>query len=1141
MVDECCGSTAGKKEDACCATSPPGGGCGANKGTKAGDSCAANKKDSCCGPAEVTLPKDTPKDDCGDLCCDDKDASDKDSCCDEAGACTKSADAASEAGTCCDDCGDDKEEETSDEDDCCDDSGNCTKDAQVDAVTKVDDCCDATGKCTLPVVTKTDVKDDSCDESGKCTKPAVPTPPKSCGATSDSDSEADTIDDPLRERPSASSCRRRRPRRASPDPIKTHKHTPCRVADCSTRKKRRSDRTMCGCCVQTMMRQPSAQVARSLLEAAAQVQSAARRCCIAFANYCCPALDACAAAPCCDEDEVEALLAAAALPSPKVEIAAGAQTEAFALEVGGMDCPDCLSKVRRVFDALPGTKITRMDYVRALVEAEREVSAAEPEVIGRFVTRATGFPIRVVYGSAKGGGTVVPLRFEALPPASVLAAYETADVRPHKAGGEVDFVFAEGGVPPREVLSRLEDYGAVLAPPSLSRQEARINADVRALAARTALCVLLTIPILVLVWAPIRDKGSLAHRAAEFALATGVLAAGYPIYAGSLRTLWYLRRADLGVLTSVSTLTTYAFSVVAFGFQAAGHPIAEPFFETLGLLVSLIYLGRTIQASTRKAALGAISSLAKLQPTTADVVTPDGVDTVDVRLLFYNDVIRVSAPAVVPTDGVIFAGQADIDESAITGESVPVLRGHGQAVHAGTTLIEGSVDVAVARLVGENSLASVIQAVMDAQSSASRFGDFADRMAAWLLPLASAAAVISFLTWVFVGHYVRRHPWGRSVIDAVTYAIAIMAVSCPCALTLAVPTISATCMAMSVRDGVVFRSSDALLSLSTIRRIAFDKTGTLSLGTLSVVQAYTGDALAAELVSSMTAASRHPVSVAVNQYLASNATPGADFVDRADPGLAIEYTVVPGGGVAGAFYDYPVLGGSAVFTGTASHPTVKGYLDAGLTVFVVTVGGHVVAAYGLADKARGGASELVAELSAANVAVSVLSGDHQAAVAAFAARIGLDGGDAHGGLSPEGKADAIAALQTSGPVAFVGDGVNDSIALSLADVGIGMGSGTDAAVLASDVVLLGTDIRRMLAAARGVAHIGRVVALAAIAWCGVYFTAAIVLASGAAVDFRIPPQYAGLGELVSVLPVLLLAVVAKGWGWVAARRRVGRA
>lgn len=303
---------------------------------------------------------------------------------------------------------------------------------------------------------------------------------------------------------------------------------------------------------------------------------------------------------CCPpDDEVEALLAASVLSAPKAEIKAGAETETFTLEVAGMDCPDCLSKVRRVFDALPGTKITRMDYVRALVEAERETTAAEPEIIGRFVTRATGFPIRVIYSSAKGAdGTVVPIMFSRMPPADVLASYETADVRPRKVSGEVDFVFARDGASPRDIVSRLSDYGAAIAPPLLSGQEQRINADVRALALRTGLSILLTIPILLLVWAPIPNKGSLGHRAAEFALATGVLAPAYPIYAGSLRTLWYLRRADLGVLTSVSTLTTYIFSVVAFAFQAAGHPIAEPFFETLGLLVSLIYLGRTIQAST---------------------------------------------------------------------------------------------------------------------------------------------------------------------------------------------------------------------------------------------------------------------------------------------------------------------------------------------------------------------------------------------------------------------------------------------------------------------------------------------------------------------------------------------------------------
>lgn len=421
--------------------------------------------------------------------------------------------------------------------------------------------------------------------------------------------------------------------------------------------------------------------------------------------------------------------------------------------------------------------------------ADLLLAAADPETIGRFVARVSGFTIRVIHNAHHGGDSfVLPVCFARMPPADVLASFDIADTR-HANLEAVFVIHRTDELTPRALLARLEPYDAALAAPDLMREGSRINADLGALAIRRLACALLTIPILVLVWAPLKYHGSLTYRAAEFALATGVFVLAAPIYTGSLRTLWYLRQVDLGVLTTMSTITTYAFSVVAFGFQAAGHFIADPFFETLGLLVTLIYFGRTIQASTRKVALGAIGSLAKLQPTTAVLLLADGnAVVVDGRLLFYGDIVRVNAGEVVPTDGVIFSGIADIDESAITGESVPVTRTTGQSVHAGTTVVGGggSLEVSVLRLVSENSLASVIRAVMDAQGSGSRFADLADRLAAFLLPLASAVALASFLVWLFVSHYVRKQLWGRSVIDAVSYAIAVMAVSCPCALTLAV-------------------------------------------------------------------------------------------------------------------------------------------------------------------------------------------------------------------------------------------------------------------------------------------------------------------------------------------------------------------
>jgi Cu2+-exporting ATPase len=423
----------------------------------------------------------------------------------------------------------------------------------------------------------------------------------------------------------------------------------------------------------------------------------------------------------------------------------------------------------------------------------------EPDGIARFVARASGFGVTVLNSTSKTDGStlVLPVHFEILPPADPLAKYDHRPVhvaRDIKAG-DIEFFIPGNGSDnpePRRLLREMERYRPSLVSSTSDRHRKRIDRDATLVALRTAASAVLTVPILVLVWATkLPDHGSIAYRAAEFALATGILVVAEPIYSGSFRSVWYLHEADLGVLTTVSTLVTYIFSAVAFAFQVAGRPFADPFFETLALLITLVFLGRTLQAYTRKAAYIATTQVSTLQPAQATVVNESQgrdplLETVDARLLHYDDIIRIESGQVVPTDGIIVTGTADLDEATMTGESLPVTRTTGSTAMAGTTVLQGTIDICVTRLTCNNSLSSMVQALSRAQNSTSKYQDFADRMASILLPIASGIAIASCVIWLLVSHYVRDRTWADSAVEGVRYLIAVMAVACPCALALAV-------------------------------------------------------------------------------------------------------------------------------------------------------------------------------------------------------------------------------------------------------------------------------------------------------------------------------------------------------------------
>lgn len=336
-------------------------------------------------------------------------------------------------------------------------------------------------------------------------------------------------------------------------------------------------------------------------------------------------------------------------------------------------------------------------------------------------------------------------------------------------------------------------------------------------------------------------------------------------------------------------------------------------------------------------------------------------------------------------------------------------------------------------------------------------------------------------------------------------------------------------MACALREGILFRSAEAFHRIGSVDLIAFDKTGTLSQNALEVVRAEVGSALAVKLVADFTSSSKHPVATAVHHSAISSA------ISRTLDGAPLQdVNVIPGSGIQATLFDLTLRGGNAIFTAAIHLPSVQSMLDDGLTVFVVTLCDQLIAAHGLHDRERDSARPLVQDLRSGGKRVVLLSGDNPDAVNRFGGNLGIPLPMVYGGCTPADKARILLDFKVgnapSAPsgkrhavVAFVGDGTNDSLALSTGDVSVSLGTGTDVAISSSQIVLFGSDLRRILHAAFQWGRLTHWHVIASLAWCGFYFAFAILLAAGAFVRFHIPAAYAGFGEVVSVAPVILIA------------------
>ena len=544
---------------------------------------------------------------------------------------------------------------------------------------------------------------------------------------------------------------------------------------------------------------------------------------------------------------------------------------------------------------------------------------------------------------------------------------------------------------------------------------------------------------------------------------------GRDVFTGAI-SAFRQHSADMNTLVAAGTGIAWLTSLFTTLFPqvliAEGLP-ADVYFESAAVILTLVLLGRLLEARARGQTSEAIRRLLQLQPPTARVLREGQPVEIPVSLVVVGDLVQVRPGETVPTDGVVSEGSSWVEESMLTGEPTPIAKASGDSVIGASMNRSGSFSFRVSRVGPDTVLAQIVDLVRQAQSSRTRVQRLADQVVGWFVPVVIALAITAFVVWFLVS--------GNPVL-AMLFLVSVLVIACPCALGLATPTSIMVASGMGAENGLIFRSAEALETAGKLRTIVLDKTGTLTRGQPEVTdfERLPGGALPANTLLALTAAlesrSEHPLAEAITTYARSwLASAHSQLIDRELP--AVEgFEAVAGRGVQGS------IGGQQVRVGTPRWfeelgintatltPLVERLEVAARSVAVVVVDGRLEGCFGVADPLKPTSAAAVAALRRLGLQVLMLSGDARRTAEVVAAQVGIERVIAE--VRPADKASVLKRLQEQGegPVAMVGDGINDAPALAQADVGIAMGTGTDVAIAASDITLISGNLAGVPAA-----------------------------------------------------------------------------
>ena len=595
------------------------------------------------------------------------------------------------------------------------------------------------------------------------------------------------------------------------------------------------------------------------------------------------------------------------------------------------------------------------------------------------------------------------------------------------------------------------------------------DAELRDMRWRFWICAALTIPFLFAMVFELFGEAGMHSQAGgwvQFALATPVvLWGGFPFFQRGWQSL-VTRYLNMFTLIALGTGVSYLFSVAALVFPSlvpqsfrSGHGELPLYFEPAAVIITLVLLGQVLELRARSRTGSALKSLLKLAPNTARRIE-NGVDgDIAIDQVRVGNTLRVRPGEKIPVDGVVLEGRSAVDESMVTGESMPVEKLQGSRVVAGTVNTTGSFTMRAERVGSDTLLSQIVRLVSEAQRTRAPIQRLADQVAGWFVPAVVASAALTFALWAILGPEPR-------LAHAFVSAVAVLIIACPCALGLATPMSITVATGRGASAGVLVRNAEALEVLGKIDTLVIDKTGTLTEGKPKVITVETlGDFFENEilqLAASLERLSEHPLAGAITAAAEKRGLP----LKRVD-----NFESATGGGVRGVVDVKTVVVGNAGLLRASNVSTeelarrAEARRSADESVVFVAIDGEPAGLLVVADPIKLSTPEVIQTLQKQGMRVSLLTGDSRATAVAVAKQLGIE--DVQAEVMPNGKADAIRKLQAGGHiVAMAGDGVNDAPALAAAQVGIAMGTGTDVAIENAGITLLHGDLRGILRAVR---------------------------------------------------------------------------
>ncbi|WP_300163592.1 heavy metal translocating P-type ATPase [Solidesulfovibrio sp.] len=810
------------------------------------------------------------------------------------------------------------------------------------------------------------------------------------------------------------------------------------------------------------------------------------------------------------------------------------------LPVSGMHCAACSARIERVLRTVPGV-------------AEADVNLADetlrlrydPQVASLDAIRARVADLGFSLGEPAPENATVELAISGMHCAACSTRIERVTGRlPGMVSAAVNladetgvFTFDPSVLSRRKLREAIADLGFGATPAkdgggafAARQKQAReaLAGQKRALVPALVLgALLLTLSMGHMLGLPLPhflhpDAAPATFALAQLALTLPIVWIGRRFYLDGIPAL--LRGGpNMDSLVAMGTGAALAYSLANLALILAGSDpgarAMDLYFESAGVLLAMISLGKYLEAAAKFKTSGAIAALMRLAPDTATLVRGDAQETVPLAEVEVGDTLLVRPGERVPVDGIVAEGESRVDEAMLTGEPIPVAKGPGDALSGGTQNSTGALVMRATRVGEDTTLARIVALVRQAQGSKAPIANLADTVSFYFVPAVMAVAVAAGLGWYFLG--------GAGFSFSLRVFVAVMVIACPCAMGLAVPTSIMVGMGRGARLGILVKSGAALQTAGDVGVVVFDKTGTLTHGRPELTDVVAAEGFPAEdllpLAAAAEARSEHPLARAVTAAAEARGLPLA---------APERFEAHPGKGVAARVAGREVLVGTAallaeqgVFAGTAADADEAKLADEGKSPVRVAVDGTFAGLLAVADTPRPEAAAVVAALARDGVAVAMLTGDDARTAKAVARRLGVK--EVIARVLPERKAEEIGRFMRTGrKVAMVGDGINDAPALAAADLGMAMGSGIDVAVESCDVVLMRNDLRGVpaaLALSRAViANIKQ-----NLFWAFAFNTIGIPVAAGALHIFGGPtlnPMIAGAAMALSSFTVVTNAL-----------------